>query len=305
MASVHPEQEYFAHLAEGRFMLQRSASTGGYVFYPRVAEPGTGATDLEWVEASGRGMVYASTVVRQRPPADDYNVVLVDLAEGPRMMSRVDGLRPDEVRIGLRVRARVLQDPTDRCWCSFRSSHERTSARQDRHRRGNDAWARRVARLQRDGPRGGSKHQGARGDWPEAARCRCGVRGAARDSLSGLGFAEYLGIRPKLTENNRTGGSSFFTHAIHAALALDAGQCDVALIAYGSNQRSAAGKLITSLRTPAYEAPYRLPRPIGAYALAATRYMHQYGAMREALARWRSRRAAGRSSIPTPSCATS
>ena len=104
------------------------------------------------------------------------------------------------------------------------------------------------------------------------------------DPLSGLGLAEYLGVRPKLTDNNRTGGSSFFTHAIHAALALDAGECDVALIAYGSNQRSAAGKLITSLRTPAYEAPYRLPRPIGAYAMAANRYMFQYGATREAFA---------------------
>ena len=57
MPSIHPEQEYLAHLAQGRFMLQRSASSGGYVFYPRVAEPGTGATDLEWVEASGRGVV--------------------------------------------------------------------------------------------------------------------------------------------------------------------------------------------------------------------------------------------------------
>ena len=55
--SMPPEQEYFAHLAAGRFMLQRSVSTGGYVFYPRVAEPGTGATDLEWVEASGRASI--------------------------------------------------------------------------------------------------------------------------------------------------------------------------------------------------------------------------------------------------------
>jgi uncharacterized protein len=110
MPSIHPEQEYLGYLAEGRFMLQRSASTGGYVFYPRVAEPGTGATDLEWVEASGRGVVYSCTVVRQKAPARDYNVVLVDLAEGPRVLSRVDGLPPDEVKIGLRVRARIVQD---------------------------------------------------------------------------------------------------------------------------------------------------------------------------------------------------
>ncbi len=61
------------------------------------------------------------------------------------------------------------------------------------------------------------------------------------DFLSGLTFAEYLGIQPRITENNRTGGSAFLTHAMWAALAIDAGQCDVALIAYGSNQRTASG----------------------------------------------------------------
>lgn len=104
------------------------------------------------------------------------------------------------------------------------------------------------------------------------------------DFLSGVGLAEYLGIRPKLTDNNRTGGSSFFTHAFHAALALDASACDVALIAYGSNQRSAAGKLVSALRSSALEAPYRMPRPVGSYAMAAARYMHRYGATRESFA---------------------
>jgi len=110
MDSMHPEQEYFAHLAAGRFMLQRSASTGGYVFYPRIAEPGTGATDLEWVEATGRGVVYAATTVRPRPPAADYNVALIELDEGPRLISRVDGVPPEDVAIGMRVRARILQE---------------------------------------------------------------------------------------------------------------------------------------------------------------------------------------------------
>ena len=107
---IRPEQEYLAFLARGRFMIQRSRSSGRYVFYPRVAEPGSGNTDLEWVPASGTGVVYASTVVRQRPPASDYNVVLVDLDEGVRMMSRVEGLKPEEVRIGMRVQARVRID---------------------------------------------------------------------------------------------------------------------------------------------------------------------------------------------------
>lgn len=107
--------------------------------------------------------------------------------------------------------------------------------------------------------------------------------GLPDDYLSGLSFAEYLGICPRLTDNNRTGGSSFQTHAIHAALALEAGLCDVALIAYGSNQRTASGKLVSSMRPSPYEAPYRLARPVGGYALAASRYMAQYGLRREQL----------------------
>lgn len=107
---VQPEAEWRAHLAEGRFMIQRSRSTGGHVFYPRIVEPGTGADDLEWVETSGKGVVHAVTVVRKKDPADSYNVVLVDLAEGPRLMSRIDGADVDAVRIGMDVAARIVQE---------------------------------------------------------------------------------------------------------------------------------------------------------------------------------------------------
>jgi len=104
---IRPEQEYFAHLAQGRFMLQRSRSSGRHVFYPRIAEPVTGARDLEWVPASGLGTVHAVTVMRPKPPQQPYNVVLVDLDEGVRMMSRVEGIDAAAVRIGMRVRARI------------------------------------------------------------------------------------------------------------------------------------------------------------------------------------------------------
>jgi uncharacterized OB-fold protein len=109
-ADVKPDREFAAFLAEGRFMIQRSRSSGRFVFYPRVAEPKTGARDLEWVEASGGGTVYAVTVVRNRPPDADHNVALVDLDEGPRIMSRIDGLPADQARIGLKVRARIVNE---------------------------------------------------------------------------------------------------------------------------------------------------------------------------------------------------
>jgi uncharacterized OB-fold protein len=106
--AVKPEEEYLAFLAQGRFMIQRSRSSGRYVFHPRVAEPVTGARDLEWVEASGGGSVYSVTIVRKRPPERDYNVALVDLDEGPRLMSRIDGVAPDGVKIGMRVTAKII-----------------------------------------------------------------------------------------------------------------------------------------------------------------------------------------------------
>jgi hypothetical protein len=107
---VHPEAEYRAHLATGRLMIQRSASSGRYVFYPRIMVPGTGETDLEFVPANGFGVVYSVTVVRQKPPTPSYNVALIDLAEGPRMMSRVVDMAAEDVRIGMKVRARIIEE---------------------------------------------------------------------------------------------------------------------------------------------------------------------------------------------------
>ena len=107
MSDLRPEQEYFAHLAQGRFMLQRSRASGRCFFYPRVAAPVTGDRDLEWVPASGRGTVYATTIVRPKPPQAPYNVVLVDLEEGVRVMSRVEGVAPEAVTIGMPVQARI------------------------------------------------------------------------------------------------------------------------------------------------------------------------------------------------------
>lgn len=103
-----PEARFRAALAEGRFVIQRCGACAGHVFPPRLVCPHCGATALAAVEASGRATVYAATVVRRRPEdGGSHNVVLVDLAEGPRMMSRVDGIAPDAVRIGMEVEAVV------------------------------------------------------------------------------------------------------------------------------------------------------------------------------------------------------
>jgi uncharacterized OB-fold protein len=81
-------------------------------FYPRVLCSHCGSPKLTWQPASGQGTVYSTTVVRRKPEqGGDYNVALVDLSEGPRMMSRVDGLAPHEVMIGMDVRAKIIDEP--------------------------------------------------------------------------------------------------------------------------------------------------------------------------------------------------
>ena len=104
------------------------------------------------------------------------------------------------------------------------------------------------------------------------------------DMFAGLTLAEYYGIHPLFTDNNRTGGSAFMSHMATAALALDAGYCDAALIAYGSNQRTAGGKLASPAASSRYEAPYAPIFPVSSYAMAAARHMHDYGTTQRDLA---------------------
>lgn len=100
-----------------------------------------------------------------------------------------------------------------------------------------------------------------------------------------LMLAEYLGIQPKYTDSTNIGGSSFEAHVGHAAAGIKAGLFDVALITYGSTNRTKpTNSSFQSPLTAQYEIPFGLPTPVGAYALAATRHMHQYGTTSEQLA---------------------
>jgi acetyl-CoA acetyltransferase len=100
----------------------------------------------------------------------------------------------------------------------------------------------------------------------------------------GLTVPEYLGIQPAIVDGTNIGGSSFLEHVISATMALQAGLCKVALICYGSNQRSASGRLTSMADPPPYEFPYKPRMPVAAYALAASRHIYQYGTTVEQLA---------------------
>ncbi len=102
-----PDKHFRDGLVAGEIRLQRCSSCHAHIFFPRVLCPACHGTDLDWVNASGQGEVYTFTTVRQRPEkGDDYNVSMIELAEGVRMMTRVDG-DPCDVAIGMRVFAYV------------------------------------------------------------------------------------------------------------------------------------------------------------------------------------------------------
>jgi acetyl-CoA acetyltransferase len=101
---------------------------------------------------------------------------------------------------------------------------------------------------------------------------------------SGLSLAEYLGISPAYIDTTILGGSSFEFHVAHALGALQLGLCDVAVIAYGSTQRSVGRRQASVREVNPYETPFRPFLPPTAYALAASRHMHEFGTTREQLA---------------------
>ena len=107
---------------------------------------------------------------------------------------------------------------------------------------------------------------------------------APYEALGGLELAEYLGLRPKVVDCNRTGGSAFEIYVQQAALALATGLIDCALIAYGANPASNPPPAVGMTRQSPWEAPYRPLAPISSYALAASRHMHLYGTTRRQLA---------------------
>lgn len=103
------DAQFSAHLAAGRFMIQRGIASGTPVYPPVAVAPLTGE-DLEWFEPSGEAIVYSVTIVRKKPPRPSYAIALLDLAEGVRMMSRIDGIAPEDVHIGMAVTARIIRE---------------------------------------------------------------------------------------------------------------------------------------------------------------------------------------------------
>lgn len=107
-AAAGVQAHHQSELDQGHFLIQHCPGCQMHVYFPRELCPHCGAAPLNWVAPSGHGTVYAVTTVRRKAEAGgDYNVSLIDLDEGVRLMSRVGDLPLNEVHIGQRVKARV------------------------------------------------------------------------------------------------------------------------------------------------------------------------------------------------------
>ncbi len=103
-----PLNTYIEYCKKGQLAYQFSLDDNKPVFYPRVVAPKSGSRNLEWRVSKGLGTVYATTtttdLARDKPV---YNVCLIDIDEGFRMMSRVEDIPSDAVKIGMRVTMRM------------------------------------------------------------------------------------------------------------------------------------------------------------------------------------------------------
>ena len=101
---------------------------------------------------------------------------------------------------------------------------------------------------------------------------------------SAMSLVEYLGLPNAYTDSTIVGGSSFEVHVAHAHAALEAGLCTVAVVAYGSTQRTVGRRAASAREFNPYETPYKPFLPASAYAMVANRHMHEYGTTREQMA---------------------
>ncbi|WP_274631140.1 Zn-ribbon domain-containing OB-fold protein [Arvimicrobium flavum] len=106
-----PYRGYLDGLARGVLRFMRCNACESSFFPPRIACTKCGSPDVAWSDSEGRGTVYSATQIGE--PGSAYNVVLIDVDEGFRLMSTVPGV-PDAPPIGLRVRASVEAGTADK-----------------------------------------------------------------------------------------------------------------------------------------------------------------------------------------------
>ncbi len=114
---VNPDTApYWRGAAEGRLVLPRCDRCGFVIWYPREFCPECAATEVTWFEATGRGTVYSFTVTRRAHGAwgevAPFVIAYVELTEGPRVLTNIVGIDPDDDRLAIGLEVTAVWEPT-------------------------------------------------------------------------------------------------------------------------------------------------------------------------------------------------
>lgn len=104
VAAFPENREFWVAAAEGRLLLKTCDDCGRTHWYPRAVCPLCGSERLRWVQASGRGTLYAFSPARRTEP--QYTLAYVTLDEGPTLMTNIVGAAPETLRVGQSVSVR-------------------------------------------------------------------------------------------------------------------------------------------------------------------------------------------------------
>ncbi len=110
-------RKYWDGCKARELLLPKCRACGELFFFPNKFCPKCLSESIEWIKASGKGKVHTFSIV-QRPPSGafeadvPYVVAIIDLDEGPRMMTNIVGTAPENVRVGMPVEV-VFEDITE------------------------------------------------------------------------------------------------------------------------------------------------------------------------------------------------
>ena len=102
---------FWAGTVEGQLLVQECSMCGQRQLYGRSLCTNCHSSALSWIESAGKGTIYSRTIIHQNPNRSfkhmiPFVVALVDLDEGPRLMTNIVGAPPEAVEIGARVRVK-------------------------------------------------------------------------------------------------------------------------------------------------------------------------------------------------------
>jgi acetyl-CoA acetyltransferase/uncharacterized OB-fold protein len=312
---------FWAGTLAGELRVQRCGRCGRHYFYPRPFCRYCQSADVTWQVVSGGGRL-VSYVINYRPlppadPAEPQVIALVELDEGPRMLTNIVGVPPEPGQLPLDARVQVEFQPRgDQALPVFRltgapaPAPAATSLPAEASRPVPPA-APRPSRGQPAGMHGGNvaiigasetrdvgvlpdrsviqlHAEAALAALVDAGLTAADVDGVATAGPLPLEVSHHLGITPRWLDGTMVGGCSFMLHVRHAAAAIAAGAASVVLVTHGESGRSRVGaggyRANPASAQGQFEAPFGALAPYATFTVPALRFLRERGMSRRDLA---------------------